>query len=100
MDEQYTASRWTSGNHLFPDRVSVRADGVHYVKRRLIGSTEETINVRQISSIRLETGLLFATLTIETSGGSQPVIIHGLRKADAQRVQTLIQNLQGQAARP
>jgi hypothetical protein len=98
MTERFMASRWTSGNRIFRDIVGVEPDGIHYVKHRLFGSSEETINFRQISSIRVETGMLFATITIESSGGSQPVTIHGLWKKDAKRVRELVQRVQAEQA--
>jgi hypothetical protein len=95
MKEVFQASRWTQGNLLFPSVLKVDSDGVHYHKRRLFGSTEELINVQQIASVRLRNGLLFSTMIIETAGGSQPIIIGGLKKTDARGAQNAIQRLQG-----
>jgi hypothetical protein len=96
MPQQYRSSRLSSGNLWFPDTISVDADGVHYQKRRLLGSTEEVVNFRHIASVRVQNGILFATLSVETAGGSQPVIIQGLRKADAKAVRESIQRMQQQ----
>jgi hypothetical protein len=99
MTDRFSASRLTGGNLIFPARVSVEPDGIHYSKSRLFGAVEETINYRQISSLRLETGIFFCTITIETSGGSQPVIIHGLWKDDGRRIRDAVQQVQS-AAKP
>ncbi|MFN8179257.1 MAG: hypothetical protein U0167_15100 [bacterium] len=95
MEQVFRASRWTQGNLLFPSVLRIDAGGVRYEKRRLFGSTEELINVRQIASVRLRNGLLFSSMVIETTGGSQPVTIDGLRKRDARSAQDAIQRLQG-----
>ena len=94
MSQQYRSSRLTSGNFWFPDTISVDEDGVHYEKRRMLGSTEEVVNFRHIASVRVQNGIFFATIRIETAGGSQPVIIQGLRKGDAKVVREAIQKMQ------
>jgi hypothetical protein len=94
MAVQYQSSRLTSGNLIFPDTLSVESDGVHYQKRKLLGSSEEIISYRHISSVRILTGLFFASIIIETSGGSQPIVMIGLSKSDAQEVKVSIQRFQ------
>ena len=94
MAQQYVSSRFTSGNLFFPDTLSVESDGVHYQKRKLLGSSEEVINFRHISSMRIQTGILFASLVIETSGGSQPIVMIGLSKSDAKEIKESIHRLQ------
>ena len=63
-------------------------------KRSLIGSREEHINYKAVASVRVKNGLFLANLSIETSGGSQPIFINGLWKSDAQEVQDLIRAYQ------
>jgi hypothetical protein len=99
MGQLYTSSRWTRGNRIFPDTLSVEPDGIHYHKRRLLGSEEEIISYRQISSIRTQNGIMFSTIVIETSGGSQPVSINGLYKSDAKAIKESIQSMQQQSTR-
>jgi len=38
--------------------------------------------------------ILFASLVIETSGGSQPIVMIGLSKSDAKEIKESIQRLQ------
>ena len=97
MAEAYTSSRLSSGNLLFPASISVQPDGVHYEKRKLIGSSEEVISYKQISSVKIENGIIWARLRIETSGGSQPILVHGLSKDDGKAIRESIQKMQ---ARP
>ena len=97
MAEVYTSSRFSSGNLLFPASISVQPDGVHYEKRKLLGSSEEVISYKQISSVKIENGIIWARLKIETSGGSQPILVHGLSKDDGKAFRESIQKMQ---ARP
>ena len=94
MAEVYQSSRLTSGNLLFPDSISVETDGVHYNKRRLIGGDEEIINYRQLSSIKISNGICCANLLIETSGGSEPIVMNGLGKGDARGIRDSIKQMQ------
>ncbi|MCP4140056.1 MAG: PH domain-containing protein [Chloroflexi bacterium] len=96
MDKHYTSNRLTSGNALFPDEVIVANDGIHFIKRRVLGSDEEIIIYAKIASVKLKSGLLFADLTIETTGGSQPIFINGLAKGDAQEIKDAIRAHQRQ----
>ena len=95
MNERYISSRLTSGNLLFPDEVTVAEDGIHFLKRRIFGSDEEIITYGNIASVKLNTGIFFADITVETTGGSQPIFINGLMKAAAQEIKEAIRFYQG-----
>ena len=94
MEKHYKSNRLTSGNFFFPDEVTIAEDGIHFIKRRLFGSDEEIITYTKIASVKLKTRLFFADLTIESSGGSQPVFINGLGKNDAQEIKDAIRSYQ------
>jgi len=94
MDKHYKSNRLTSGNSLFPDEVTVADDGIHFIKRRLFGSDEEIITYGKIASVKVNSGIMFANLTIETTGGSQPIFINGLVKNDAQEIKDAIRYYQ------
>lgn len=96
MDKHYQSNRLTSGNSLFPDQVIVADDGIHFIKRRMLGSDEEIISYGKIASVKLNSGVMFADLTIETTGGSQPIFINGLSKGDAQEIKDAIRFYQTQ----
>jgi hypothetical protein len=78
------ASRLTSGNAVFPVQVTVLPDRLARFKPRLFGHTEESIPINQIASVKVQAGVAFADLVIDTTGGSPAVLIHGLWKADAE----------------
>lgn len=90
----FKSSRLTKGNLFFPDQIQVAEDGIHYTKRKLLGSTEENISYRAIASVKAQIGVIFAELTIETSGGVQPISINGLYKGDALEIKKAIQSQQ------
>ena len=96
MDKHYASSRLTAGNFLFPDRVIVAEDGIHFIKNRFFGSDEEIITYSKIASVKVNSGVLFANLTIEPSGGSQPIFINGLPKNDAQEIKEAIRRYQSE----
>ena len=78
-----SASRFTSGNRLFPVQVAVFQDHVARFKPRLFGSTRDTITLRQIASVKVQAGPVFADVVVDTTGGSPPILIHGLWNKDA-----------------
>jgi hypothetical protein len=90
----FKASRLTSGNRIFPASVQVEGHQITYRKRRWFGSTEETINCEHISSLRAYHGMIFSSITIESSGGSQPIVINGLRKGDARKLEAAVKATQ------
>ena len=90
----FRASRLSAGNHLFPTQVLVTPTSVVQCKPRWIGRQEESIHITHVSSVKIDTGLLFSDVYVETSGGSDPIRCHGHRKADAVQIKTLIERYQ------
>jgi len=90
----FTASRWTSGNHLYPLRIEVTRERVSRIKPHLIGSEEESISIPQVASVRIRTGLIWATVQIDSTGGTNPIVSHGHRKEHARRIRDLIEDFQ------
>ena len=90
----FTSSRWSAGNMFFPDSLTLTSDGITFRKGALFGAREEHINYRAVASVRMRRLLFFATLSIETSGGSQPIVINGLGRQAAKEIQDTIRDLQ------
>jgi hypothetical protein len=95
--ESFSASRWTQGNFFFPTRLVISPQRVARVKSRLFGSNEESIAMSKIASVHISTGVFWAEIVIESTGGTDPITSHGHRKADAQRIRDLIEKYQAQA---
>jgi hypothetical protein len=92
--EAFIASRWTRGNHLFPTQLEVNETAVVRRKRAWFTVDEETMHLQRIASVRIRTGIFFADLLIESTGGSDPIWSHGHHKSDAQRVKALVEAAQ------
>jgi hypothetical protein len=93
-DESFVASRWTKGNLFFPTRIVVSPLHVSRVKKRLFGSSEESISIAQVASVKISTGIFWSDIVIESTGGSDPISSHGHRKADALRIRDLVESFQ------
>jgi hypothetical protein len=95
-EEKYVfkSSRWTAGNLWFPLRIEVTPQRVSRIKPRLIGSNEESISISQVASVSIRTGLIWSTIQIDSTGGTDPIVSRGHRKADAIQIRDLIERFQ------
>jgi hypothetical protein len=98
-EKSYQSSRWTSGNIFFPDSIVLVSDGIVFRKGSLFGSREEHISYKAVASFRITNGILFSAISIETSGGSQPIEVNGLWKSEAKEIQDALREFQRQAHR-
>ena len=98
--EIFQASRWTSGNHLFPTVIEVTDRAVVRHKRSWFSKDEISISITKVASVHIKTGIFWSDILIESSGGSDPLASHGHRKADAQRIRALVEEAQGLSAVP
>jgi hypothetical protein len=92
--ESFAASRFTRGNLIFPTRIVVTPQHVLRVKPRWFGSSEESIAMGKVASVQISTGVFWSDIRIDSSGGSDPILSHGHRKADARRIRDLIEGYQ------
>ena len=90
----FRASRLSVGNRLLPTQVLITPTSVVQYTPRWIGRRQETIHMAHVASVKVETGALLSNVLIETSGGASPIRCHGHRKADAVRMQNLIEQYQ------
>ena len=94
----FIASRFTRGNLFHPTRIVVNSQHVSRIKPRFFGSNEESISLQKGASVHISTGIIWADIISESSGGADPITSHGHRKQDAQRIRELIEGYQ--SARP
>ena len=66
-------------------------------KRSWFGSDEISISIQKVASVHIKTGLIWSTIVIESSGGSDPLTSHGHRKSDARRIKELLEGYQQRA---
>jgi hypothetical protein len=93
----YRSSRLTSGNFFFPDALDLVSDGIIFRKGSLFGSREEHINYKAVASFRITNGILFSNILIETTGGSQPILLNGLWKSEAKEIQDALREFHRQS---
>jgi 3-oxoacyl-ACP reductase-like protein len=91
---RFAASRWTRGNHLFPTVIAVTETAVVRRKRSWFSTSEMSIHLQRIASVHIETGIFWADILVESTGGTDPLASHGHRKADARRIKELIEAAQ------
>jgi hypothetical protein len=90
----FRASRWSTGNRLFPTQVLITPTNVVQFTPRWFGRHEESIHMAHISSVKIDTGVMLSNVLIETSGGASPIRCHGHRKRDAVAMKMLIERHQ------
>jgi hypothetical protein len=92
--EVFRASRLSRGNRLFPTQVIVTPHSVVHYTPQWIGRHEHSIHIAHVSSVRIDTGLMFSDVVIETTGGSGAIHCRGHHKGDAVRIKQLIEQFQ------
>jgi hypothetical protein len=92
--ESFKTSRLTKGNLLFPTWIEVSDNSVMRRKRHGFSLEQMTIHLQRVASVRIETGLFWSDITIESTGGTDPIVSHGHRKEDALRIKELIERAQ------
>lgn len=90
----FRASRLSRGNRLFPTQVVISESSVTHYTPQWIGKLEASIHLSHVSSIKIDTNIMFSDVVIETTGGHNPVVCHGHTKSDAVRMKQLIEELQ------
>lgn len=86
----FVASRLSGNdNSIFPDRLEIDAVNVTYYKGTVIGYRSTVISRANIASVYIGSGLLFADVVIETTGGKE-VRATGFKKSDARAIVALL----------
>ena len=90
----WRASRLTSGNLIFPVRIEINRNRVCRVKPHLLSQEEESIPMAKVASVAIRTGLIWAEIRIDSSGGVNPIVSRGHFKADARSIRDMIERFQ------
>jgi len=98
--ETFQASRWTKGNRFFPTVIEVTDTAVTRRKRGLLSRNEMSIHLMRVASVRIDTGLFWSDILIESTGGGDALVSHGHSKADALRIKELIERAQTRQLAP
>ena len=94
MKHRFQASRLTRGNLVFPTILEVSDRHVTRIKASFTGRVEESISLRQVSSVTVSQGVLFADVVVHSAGGTDPLRSHGHSNADASRFKAVIEEFQ------
>ena len=92
----FKASRLSRGNRIFPAQVTITKDSITLYEPQLIGRVEKSIHMAHVSSIKIDTNLIFSDVLIETTGGHHPMVCHGHTKGDAVEIKKLIEQMQSE----
>lgn len=76
-------------NSIFPDRLEIDDFQVIYYKGTLIGYRKSVVTRANIASVHIGSGLLFADIVIETTGG-RTIRAQGFKKSDARNIMELL----------
>ena len=86
----FTASRLSGNdNSVFPDKLEIDAVNVTYFKGTVTGYRSMVIARANIASVYIGSGLLFADVVIETTGGKE-IRASGFKKRDAREIINLL----------
>lgn len=55
---------------------------------------EISIGIYKVASVRIQTGLVWSEIRIESSGRSDPLLSRGRSKSDARRIKELVEQYQ------
>jgi hypothetical protein len=90
----FIASRLSPGNRLFPTQVKITPTTIIHHTPQWMGQLQQSINIAHVSSVKVDTDLLFAHVCIETTGGHNAVHCRGHHKRDAVAMKELIERFQ------
>ena len=65
-------------------------------KQGWFSTNEMTIHLQRVASVHVQTGLFWADILIESTGGTDPISSHGHSKKDAHRIKELVEAAQTQ----
>jgi hypothetical protein len=96
MTHEFTASRWTQSNRLFPATLRITENLVTLMQRDFFGWTERSIPRNQVSSVTVKITAYFAGVRIESSA-SKDIAWYGFNKEDALAIRELLTPKAGSA---
>lgn len=92
----YTASRLSTGNKIYPCKISIDHQSITLTLPGFFKGKESTIPLNRISSVDIETPLFgFSTIHVETTGEGS-IIAHGFTKSEVVEIkETLLARVNG-----
>jgi hypothetical protein len=96
----YRASRLSKGNRIFPSQVIITPTSITHLHPQLIGKLEKSIHMAHVSSIKIDTNIIFSDVFIETTGGQNPIACYGHTKGEALAMKAIIEKYQSEYYTP
>ena len=88
--KEYTASRLTEGNKLFPAKIILEANGVTFKVPSFFSGEETTIPYSRISSVNVNSPFVgYSDIIIETTGEGK-IQVHGFSKDEVTEMKQII----------
>ncbi len=88
--KEYSASRLTEGNKIFPNKIILDDNGVTFRVPSAFSGEETTIPYSRISSVNVNTPFVgYSDIIIETTGEGK-IEVHGFSKAEVIEMKQLI----------
>lgn len=90
----YEASRISGNdNAVFPDRIEIDDDNgnITFYKGTIVGYRQTFIARDNVASVRIASGLVFADVIIESTGGKE-IRASGFKKRDAREIMEILSN--------
>lgn len=86
----FVASRWSGDdNAVFPDRLEIDDSLITYFKGTVVGYHKSVMPRNCVASAHVRSGLIFADIVIESSGGRE-IVARGFTKRDARSVLNIL----------
>lgn len=92
MPQTFTASLLTSGNTIFPVKVTIDDRFLTCNKGFIVGRSYVTVPLSSISSVSLINRIIFSDLIVETRGG-RSLHLTGFTHRDARDMYRLLNNI-------
>jgi hypothetical protein len=93
-DHVFRASRLSKGNRIFPSQVMITPTSITHFRPQFIGKLEKSIHMAHVSSIKIDTNIVFSDVFIETTGGHNPIACYGHFKSEAVEMKRIIEKYQ------
>ena len=93
-DHVFRASRLSKGNRIWPSQVIITPNSITHFRPQLIGKEEKSIHTAHVSSIKIDTNIIFSDVFIETTGGHNPIACYGHYKSEAIEMKKIIEKYQ------
>ncbi len=89
MKQEFVASRFGGNSFWFPQKIILTDGSVTYVKKNVFSTKEISIPYDQIASVRVQSGMLYSDIFIESTGG-ETIEASGFSKGEARQIKEII----------